>query len=397
MTKARCLGVCTPLLYTVDPVQHTLTFEYVEGLSIKDIFLDFESNGVVEERMVDIAVQIGDAIGKLHDGGLTHGDLTTSNMLIRNNANQLMDQILASFRKSSKQCSSTLNKLAQESQVQCDKDVGSAPWSDGFLQQFFLHKAFFRHNCFRYYIIVNPDRYVSWKDLGNYYMLLKDQGDGKGGKSWLGCHRIPCEGTCYRNNYSDPLASIMYSMTGGSPVVRALFCPPHHATFPNPLPLNINAGLDYWANPAQDCHYPRLKEYRQGGQNLRKHSRSKRTSLSLSHGRYPQHSRKAPGLRLPLSHSNRLRPNLLPPQRQTPPHTRRDRRRLHLPKAKTQQVPEILRGAASPVSSGSTTSSPLTSPALAPRCSTNCRYGRPLRLPDPTCRRRQSPRADHRL
>ncbi|KAL7198747.1 hypothetical protein ACSBR2_021113 [Camellia fascicularis] len=34
-------------------------------------------------------MQIGDAIGKLHDGGLIHGDLTISNMLIRSNTNQL--------------------------------------------------------------------------------------------------------------------------------------------------------------------------------------------------------------------------------------------------------------------------------------------------------------------
>ena len=94
MTKARRLGVCTPVLYAVDHVQHTLTFEYVEGLSIKDVFLDFGSNGVVEERMDDIAVQIGAAIGKLHDGGLIHGDLTTSNMLIRDNANELVSVIL---------------------------------------------------------------------------------------------------------------------------------------------------------------------------------------------------------------------------------------------------------------------------------------------------------------
>ncbi|KAL6968286.1 non-specific serine,threonine protein kinase [Sarracenia purpurea var. burkii] len=151
MTKARRLGVCTPVLYAVDPVLHTLTFEFVEGPSVKDIFLDFGSSGVVEERMDDIAVQIGDAIGKLHDGGLIHGDLTTSNMLIRVNTNQLvlidfglsftstlpedkavdlyvlerallsmhsscgnvMDRILAAYKKSSKQWSSTLNKLAQ--------------------------------------------------------------------------------------------------------------------------------------------------------------------------------------------------------------------------------------------------------------------------------------------
>ncbi|KAK4273105.1 hypothetical protein QN277_021567 [Acacia crassicarpa] len=151
MTKARRLGVCTPVLYAVDPVSHTLTFEFVEGPSVKDVFLEFGLHGINEKQLDDIASQIGDAIGKIHDGGLIHGDLTTSNMLLRNGTNQLvlidfglsftstlpedkavdlyvlerallsmhsscgnvMDRILAAYRKSSKQWSSTLNKLAQ--------------------------------------------------------------------------------------------------------------------------------------------------------------------------------------------------------------------------------------------------------------------------------------------
>ncbi|KAJ4955157.1 hypothetical protein NE237_011940 [Protea cynaroides] len=151
MTKARRLGVSTPVLYALDPVLHSLTFEYVEGPAIKEIFLGFGFNGVNQELMNDIATQIGDAIGKIHDGGLIHGDLTTSNMLFQNGTNKLvlidfglsftstlpedkavdlyvlerallsmhsscgnvMDQILAAYRKSSKQWSSTLNKLAQ--------------------------------------------------------------------------------------------------------------------------------------------------------------------------------------------------------------------------------------------------------------------------------------------
>ncbi|KAJ8540510.1 hypothetical protein K7X08_032497 [Anisodus acutangulus] len=151
MTKARRLGVLTPVLYAVDVVSHTLTFEYVEASSVKDVFLDFGSHGIVEERMNDIAFNIGAALGKLHDGGLIHGDLTTSNMLICKDTNSLvlidfglsftstipedkavdlyvleralvsmhsscgnvMDRILAGYRKSSKQWCSTLNKLAQ--------------------------------------------------------------------------------------------------------------------------------------------------------------------------------------------------------------------------------------------------------------------------------------------
>ncbi|PWZ08988.1 TP53-regulating kinase [Zea mays] len=151
MTKARRLGVPTPVLYVVDPVLHTLTFEHVDGLFVKDALLRFGSNGVNEECLNDIATQIGNAIGKLHDGGLVHGDLTTSNMMIKNSNNQLvlidfglsftstipkdkavdlyvleralismqsscgevMEKILAAYRKASKQWCSTRNKLAQ--------------------------------------------------------------------------------------------------------------------------------------------------------------------------------------------------------------------------------------------------------------------------------------------
>lgn len=90
MTKARKLGVCTPALYAVDTVLNTLTFEYVEGPSLKEVLLEFGLKGVVEERLDDIASQVGDAIGKLHDGGLIHGDLTTSNMLLKSGTNQLV-------------------------------------------------------------------------------------------------------------------------------------------------------------------------------------------------------------------------------------------------------------------------------------------------------------------
>ncbi|KAM0862894.1 hypothetical protein ACQ4PT_044976 [Festuca glaucescens] len=151
ITKARRLGVPTPVLYAVDPLPHTLTFEYVDGLCVKDILLGFGSDGINEERLNDIATQIGNAVGKLHDGGLVHGDLTTSNMMIKNNTNQLvlidfglsftsaipedkavdlyvleralismhsscgdvMGKILSAYRKASRQWCSTTNKLAQ--------------------------------------------------------------------------------------------------------------------------------------------------------------------------------------------------------------------------------------------------------------------------------------------
>uniref|UniRef100_A0A1D1YIU6 non-specific serine/threonine protein kinase n=1 Tax=Anthurium amnicola TaxID=1678845 RepID=A0A1D1YIU6_9ARAE len=151
MAKARKLGVLTPTLYFVDPLLHTLTFEYIEGPAVKEVLLESGSHGLIEEKLNDIATQIGNEIGKLHDGGLIHGDLTTSNMIIQKGTDKLvlidfglsftstlpedkavdlyvlekallsmhsscgnvMDRILSAYRKSSKQWSATLNKLAQ--------------------------------------------------------------------------------------------------------------------------------------------------------------------------------------------------------------------------------------------------------------------------------------------
>lgn len=41
-------------------------------------------------KLEDLAGQMGKAIAKLHDGGLIHGDLTTSNMLLCAKTGQLV-------------------------------------------------------------------------------------------------------------------------------------------------------------------------------------------------------------------------------------------------------------------------------------------------------------------
>ena len=69
----------------------------MEGPSVKDILLEVGSHGIIVERLDDIALQIGDAIGKLHDGGLICGDLTTSNMLLKSGINQLVSSLFFFF------------------------------------------------------------------------------------------------------------------------------------------------------------------------------------------------------------------------------------------------------------------------------------------------------------
>ncbi|XP_024397006.1 uncharacterized protein [Physcomitrium patens] len=150
LTKARKLGVVTPALYAVNLMTNSLTFEFVEGPLVKDILLRSGPLPTSDDKIEELAGHIGRAIAKLHDGGLIHGDLTTSNMIVCAKTNRLVlidfglgynstlpedkavdlyvleracvamhssvgdfnGLILAAYNKASKYWSSTYNKLA---------------------------------------------------------------------------------------------------------------------------------------------------------------------------------------------------------------------------------------------------------------------------------------------
>jgi len=73
LNAARRAGVCTPQV--IDAAGATLKMEWIEGKRVKEL-LD-------EENCEEIGAKIGAAIGKMHTYDIVHGDLTTSNMIIR--------------------------------------------------------------------------------------------------------------------------------------------------------------------------------------------------------------------------------------------------------------------------------------------------------------------------
>lgn len=87
MLKARKLGVLTPVAYMVDAEVGTIYLERVRGESVKTLLRGDIPDGAnplaAREARDALLHSMGRAIAKLHDGGLIHGDLTTSNMLVR--------------------------------------------------------------------------------------------------------------------------------------------------------------------------------------------------------------------------------------------------------------------------------------------------------------------------
>lgn len=81
--EARSLGVPVPVLYDVDLEENRLVMEYVEGPLAKEV-LEGDSD-------VTLCRLMGATVGRLHAGDLVHGDLTTSNMVLRDGRLVLLD------------------------------------------------------------------------------------------------------------------------------------------------------------------------------------------------------------------------------------------------------------------------------------------------------------------
>ena len=81
MNKTRLLKIDVPIIYFVDPNNAEIIMEKVDGPRIKE-YLDNKNIDCD-----DIGWKIGHMVGKLHKNNIIHGDLTTSNMIIRKNNN----------------------------------------------------------------------------------------------------------------------------------------------------------------------------------------------------------------------------------------------------------------------------------------------------------------------
>lgn len=94
LREARKLGVPTPQILDVDEVNYKIVMEYLKGIRIKEL-LNFTDRKTIEK----VCFEIGKLIGKLHSGGIVHGDLTTSNMILKDEKIYFIDFGLGEFSR----------------------------------------------------------------------------------------------------------------------------------------------------------------------------------------------------------------------------------------------------------------------------------------------------------
>ena len=74
--EARRAGVRTPAVYDVDLAEGSITMELIPGRKVRDMIEE-------EPDMIPrICSMIGSSLAKMHEHRITHGDLTTSNMIL---------------------------------------------------------------------------------------------------------------------------------------------------------------------------------------------------------------------------------------------------------------------------------------------------------------------------
>ncbi|CAG8604791.1 2462_t:CDS:2 [Paraglomus brasilianum] len=81
LVKCRNIGVDVPAVYFVDLENRTIYMEYIEGKTVNDLLAD--GAAITTEESDELAKKIGEALAKMHAAEMIHGDLTTSNLMIR--------------------------------------------------------------------------------------------------------------------------------------------------------------------------------------------------------------------------------------------------------------------------------------------------------------------------
>lgn len=84
LERARRAGVDAPKVWSEGDGK--IVMEWIDGERVKDCL-----NGMPESRRMEVYRLIGESVAKLHEAGLVHGDLTTSNMILKGGKLYIID------------------------------------------------------------------------------------------------------------------------------------------------------------------------------------------------------------------------------------------------------------------------------------------------------------------
>jgi len=86
LSDARKAGVPTPMIYSINLAENTIIMDFIQGSPVKTVIQNMSGR-----EKNNLFIHIGTLIGRLHNAGIIHGDLTTSNMILHNSSIYFID------------------------------------------------------------------------------------------------------------------------------------------------------------------------------------------------------------------------------------------------------------------------------------------------------------------
>ncbi|KAI9246775.1 tp53rk protein [Sporodiniella umbellata] len=83
LQKCRKAGMDTPTVFFIDTINATIYMENIVGITVKQKLLNHQHNDYLDVDLDSLAKKIGDSLAKMHNLNVVHGDLTTSNLMLR--------------------------------------------------------------------------------------------------------------------------------------------------------------------------------------------------------------------------------------------------------------------------------------------------------------------------
>lgn len=80
--KCKLGGIATPAIYSLDLNDYKIIMEHVNGQTVNEYLTNMKDNKLDEDgNLKKLLMNIGAIIGEMHSLGVFHGDLTTSNII----------------------------------------------------------------------------------------------------------------------------------------------------------------------------------------------------------------------------------------------------------------------------------------------------------------------------
>lgn len=90
LRRARYAGVNVPSVFQIK--NYSFRMDYIKGKVLKKVIPELK-----KDELMELFTQVGTLINSMHEYGIVHGDLTTSNMILRNGLVFFIDFSLGDF------------------------------------------------------------------------------------------------------------------------------------------------------------------------------------------------------------------------------------------------------------------------------------------------------------